>query len=62
MNKKEINYQAFFFMGLTFTGAGVVFLSAVNAGIGTAFIALGIIYMVIGFKNKDKWPKKWIKK
>jgi len=60
--KRGINYKAFFFLGITFTGAGVVFMSAVNAGLGTAFIALGIVYMIIGGINKDKWPKKETKK
>lgn len=55
--KKQINYQAIFFLGLTFIGAGVVFMAAVNPGLGAAFIGLGALYMIIGGKNKDKWPK-----
>jgi hypothetical protein len=57
-NKKEPNYKAIFFLGITFIGAGVVFISAVNAGLGGAFIGLGALYMIIGGKNRDKWPKK----
>ncbi|MCP3682868.1 MAG: hypothetical protein GY861_09280 [bacterium] len=56
--KKQINYQAIFYMGISFVGLGVVFMSAVNAGIGAAFIGLGAMYMIIGGKNKEKWPKK----
>lgn len=56
--KKQINYRAIFFLGITFTGAGVVFISAVNSGLGGAFIGLGVLYMIIGGKNKDKWGKK----
>lgn len=56
--KKQINYKAIFFLGITFIGTGVVFLSAVNSGLGGAFIALGVLYMIIGGKNKDKWRKK----
>jgi len=52
--KKNINYQAIFFMGVTFVGAGVVFMTSVNAGLGAAFIAIGAVNMVIGGKNKDK--------
>ena len=56
--KNNINYQAIFFMGVTFVGAGVVFMTSVNAGLGAAFIAIWAVNMVIGGKNKDKWPKK----
>ena len=56
--KKEINYKAIFFLGITFIGAGVVFMSAVNAGLGGAFIGLGVLYMVIGGSKKEKWPKR----
>ena len=55
--RREINYQAIFFLGLTFIGAGVTFMAAVNPGVGAAFIGLGISFMVIGGKNKDKWKK-----
>lgn len=54
---KEPNYKALFFLGITFAGTGVVFMSSVNPGLGGAFIALGIIFMIIGGKNKEKWPK-----
>jgi len=55
--KRQINYQAFFAMGIIFIGTGVVFLSSVNAGLGVAFIGLGVVWMIIGGKNKDKWKK-----
>ena len=55
--KTQINYQAFFFMGLTFVGTGVVFIAAVNSGLGVAFMGLGIVWMIIGWTNKDKWKK-----
>ena len=55
--KKQINYQAFFAVGIIFIGTGITFFSAVNRRLGTAFIVLGIVYMVIGGKNKDKWKK-----
>ena len=57
-NKKEINYQAFFAVGIIFFGVGITFFSSVNKGLGVAFITLGIVYMIIGGKNKDKWGEK----
>tara|TARA_Y100000310_G_C19963421_1_gene482215 strand:- start:110 stop:283 length:174 start_codon:yes stop_codon:yes gene_type:complete len=56
--KKQINYQAIFYMGITFVGAGVVFMASVNAELGAALMAIGGLNMIIGGKNKDKWPKK----
>ena len=55
--KKQTNYKAIFFSGITFVGTGVVFMSAINPGLGAAFIALGIAFMIIGGRNKEKWPK-----
>jgi hypothetical protein len=57
MEKKK-NYKAIFFTGITFIGTGVVFMTSVNAGLGAAFIGMGGIFMIIGGKNKNKWPKK----
>lgn len=54
--RAETNYQAFFTMGISFVGLGVVLTAAINPGF-IGFIALGIIYMIIGWKNKDKWSK-----
>ncbi len=55
---KEVNYKAIFFMGISFIGVGVVFMSSVNAGLGAAFIGIGGLNMIIGAKNKDRWDKK----
>jgi hypothetical protein len=54
-NKKSNNYQAMFYMGVSFMGVGVVFLVSVNPGLGAAFIAIGGVNMIIGAKHKDKW-------
>jgi hypothetical protein len=56
--KNNINYQSIFFMGISFVGLGVVFIAAVNEILGVSFMIIGILNMIIGAKNKDKWPKK----
>ena len=56
--KKQADYRALFLMGVIFVGVGVVFMASVNIGLGTAFIAIGGLYMLIGGKNKDKWRRK----
>ena len=55
--KKQTDYQALFYMGIILVSVGVVFMASVNIGLGTAFIALGSLYMMFGGKNKDKWKK-----
>jgi len=54
----ELNFQAFFTMGITFLALGIVLSSAINNPGFFGFIALGLIYMTIGLANKDKWGKK----
>lgn len=58
---KETNYQAFFLMGICFLGLGIVFTTTINPGF-LGFAGLGLIYMIIGLANRDKWPKEKKKK
>jgi O-antigen ligase len=51
---KEINYKAFFIMGISYLGAGTALTVALNPGF-LGITALGVIYMIIGLKNRDKW-------
>jgi NhaP-type Na+/H+ or K+/H+ antiporter len=54
---REPNYQAFFTMGISFLALGIILSAAVGpAFIG--FVGLGIIYMIIGLVNRNKWEKK----
>jgi len=52
--KEEIvpNYRAMFLMGICFIPIGITDL---------AFLPLGIIFLLVGLRNKDKWGKetKW---
>ena len=59
--KKEINYQAFFISGIMFLGAGAIFTISVNPGSGVALMGLGIVWMLIGVKNRYKVHKLNIK-
>ena len=54
----EPNYQVFFTIGIVWIPIGVVFMITVNPVMGTAFMAMGVIYMIIGVANRDKWEKK----
>ena len=53
----EPNFQVFFTMGISFLALGIVLSVAVGPAF-FGFVGLGIIYMVIGLANRDKWKKK----
>ena len=49
------DYRAIFFMGLTFVGSGVaIAASTENPGL-YGISAMGLIYMIAGIANRDKW-------
>ena len=56
--KKQANYREIFSLGVIFTGLGVVFTSSTDGRLGIVIMGLGIIYMIIGAKNKDKWKER----
>jgi len=58
----ETDYRAFFIMGLAFLPTGFVmmmvyFLAEIPFEIGLPLFALGLIYLIIGLANRDKWKK-----
>jgi uncharacterized membrane protein len=53
---KETNYKGLFVMGISFIGMGTAMTATINEGF-LGITALGIIYMLVGLKNKDKWTK-----
>jgi len=55
LNQGEPNYKAFFIMGITFLSLGIT-LSAATENPGLIGISgLGVAYLVLGLKNRDKW-------
>ena len=54
---KEVDYQSFFVMGISFVGLGLIFTTTINPGF-LGITGLGVIYILYGWKNKDKWKKK----
>ncbi len=58
----ETDYRAFFIMGIAFLPTGLammmVYLFAeIPFEIGLPLFALGLIYLIIGLANRDKWNK-----
>ena len=54
---QEINYYAFFVLGISFLPLGGVFSIIINPGF-MGITGLGFVYLIIGYANKDKWKKK----
>jgi hypothetical protein len=55
LNQGEPNYKAFFTLGIIYLSLGVV-LSAATDNPGLIGISgLGVTYIAIGMKNRDKW-------
>ena len=58
----ETDYKAFFIMGLAFLPTGVAmmtvyFFTKLPFEIGVPLFALGLIYLIIGLVNRNKWKK-----
>jgi hypothetical protein len=53
---REPDYRVFFILGICFTGMGVVFMTTISTGF-IGIMGLGIVYMIIGLANRDKWKK-----
>ena len=52
--KIELNYRLFFIFGTTWIPIGVVFyITTRNIG----FLIMGVIFLIIGLTNKDKWEE-----
>ena len=54
MTKREPNYNAFIPIGITFMGAGVALMAAVNPGVGVGLIGVGVVFIIIGIKKKKE--------
>ena len=62
-NRDEIDYRAFFIMGVTFLPIGIAMMIIYMIAdlpfiIALPFIIIGLIYLVLSLKNRDKWKKK----
>ena len=55
--KREVDYRAFFIMGISFLPMGIIFTTVISPAF-ISFIAIGGCYMAIGLANRDKWEKK----
>ena len=55
---EEIDYRNYFIIGITFFIMGMILLvSSDNMGF-LGFLGVGLIFLTISLKNKDKWKVK----
>jgi uncharacterized membrane protein len=59
----ETDYRAFFIIGVAFLPTGfammmVYFFAELPFEVGLPLFALGLICLIIGLANRDKWNKK----
>ena len=60
VKKGKTNYRAFFIIGAAFLPTGIAimlayFLTELPFEIGLPLVALGLIYLIIGLVNREKW-------
>jgi membrane protein CcdC involved in cytochrome C biogenesis len=60
---EETDYRAFFIMGVAFLPTGfammmVYLFSESSFEVGLPLFILGLIYLIIGLANRDKWTNK----
>jgi len=54
--KREVDYRNYFTMGIVWLPFGIIFLIFGNTT-GTLFLLMGVVFLSIGLKNRDKWGK-----
>ncbi len=60
---QEPNYRVFFIIGISWVPFSIVlmlvsFVLQIPFYIGFPLFALGLVYLIVGLKNRDKWKKK----
>ena len=60
MKLNKIDYKSIYYLGLSVVGLGVVFMAAINVYLGASFIAVGLLNVYVGLKNRTNWFIKWM--
>jgi len=56
MEERNINYRGLLYLGMAIIALGIVLNNLeLNESIGIVFISVGGLFLMISFKNKDKW-------
>jgi len=55
--KRKVDYRTYFSIGIVWLTSGIAFYVIFENTVGLMFFLLGLAYLAIGLKNKDKWGK-----
>ncbi len=60
--KPQAEYRTFFILGVTWVPFSIVlmvvsFIFQIPFYIGFPFFIIGLVYLIIGLKNRDKWQR-----
>jgi hypothetical protein len=55
-DEKTTDYRIFFILGISLFAMGISLISAVGPAF-IIFLGCGVVYMVIGLANRDKWAE-----
>jgi hypothetical protein len=55
--KRKVDYRSYFNMGIIWFPLGIVFYLIFKSVVGFWFLFMGLVYLAIGLKNKEKWGK-----
>ena len=55
--KRKVDYRSYFNMGIIWFPLGIVFYLIFKSVVGLWFLFMGLVYLAIGLKNKEKWGK-----
>jgi len=55
--KRKVDYSNYFGIGIVWLPLGIVFYVIFENTVGIMFLLLGLAYLSIGLKNRDKWGK-----
>ena len=56
-NKRTVDYRSYYTMGIVWLPLGIIFTVIFENIVGIFFFVMGVIYLSIGLKNRDKWGK-----
>ena len=55
-DEKPTDYRPFFILGISLISMGISLMSAVGP-VFISFLGCGVVFMMIGLANRDKWEK-----
>jgi ABC-type multidrug transport system permease subunit len=55
-DEKPTDYRGFFILGISQIAIGVSLMSSIGSAF-VAFLGCGVVFMIIGLANRDKWAK-----